>query len=282
LGRSAMDLERGRMLEAATREGLITEALQALESGVGQAAQVAANEARNSHGDEAATPDELLAELAELRRAWQQAQAQNQSQSQGQGGRSDQRGKGRQGQPGEGKADQPGRQAGPGESNGKPGEAGTWGANGSIGEPGVLQDGNPSLAWGGWGGRLNEWNPSLAPYANRRVDSPEFREQAEQIARRLKELQNRLPRGSLPQTDNAALRQLADRLRGGRGDPMEGQYNSMMDLVDQVELAVLKASERNGTRPPTRSTVPVPDSPRYRENVAEYYRKLGEEGNARR
>lgn len=76
LARSAIDLERGRATDAATRDGLITEALEALEQQLGQTARVAASEAgQRGRGTEPGevTAEELLAELGELRRALEQA-----------------------------------------------------------------------------------------------------------------------------------------------------------------------------------------------------------------
>jgi len=73
LQRSAMEIERGRGLQAAAREPLITEAMEALENDLAKAAQIASNEAqKRKNGKQEASPEELLAELSDLRRAWQQ------------------------------------------------------------------------------------------------------------------------------------------------------------------------------------------------------------------
>jgi hypothetical protein len=355
LARSAMELERGRGLQAAGREPLITEAMEALESDLRGAAQVAATEAQQRRkGKDEASPEELLAELAELRRAWQAAQAEQQRLAQERGG---QRGRGpggeidpnspdvqrrlaelrngQRGQPGErngsgqrngegsqqnqqgqnqegqnqegqnqegkGQQGQNGQQ-GQGESgegqqgDGQSGGNSQGGANGgSYANNGGPNNGARGGNWGGladgWGGgdsghfiegdrgRLNSWNPPLPTSALRPVDPEEFRRQAEAFARRLRELGNRLPEGSLPDTEIAALRQLANRLRqaGGR-DPMEGEYSSMLGLVDQLELAALNAAEKNKPVATTRAARPAQDSPEYRETVAEYYRRLGGDG----
>jgi hypothetical protein len=56
---------------------------------------------------------------------------------------------------------------------------------------------------------------------------------------------------------------------------MSGEYRRMMALVDQLELAALRAGGDPAvaiTRGNARSEEPV----RYRDNVAEYYRRLGE------
>ena len=86
LQRSAMEIERGRGLQAAAREPLITEAMEALENDLAKAAQIASNEAqKRKNGKQEASPEELLAELSDLRRAWQQAQAEQQRLAAGDG-----------------------------------------------------------------------------------------------------------------------------------------------------------------------------------------------------
>ncbi len=66
-------------------------------------------------------------------------------------------------------------------------------------------------------GRLNNWNPPLPTNALRPVDPAEFQRQAEAISRRLRELVNRMPAGSLPDADIDRLRQLSNRLRARVG-----------------------------------------------------------------
>jgi hypothetical protein len=318
LARSARDIERGRALEASAREGMITEALTALERDLGQAAQVASNEVNErGQGPGEASPEELLAELGELRRAWQQAQNAQQARERA-GGRDPSQNGDRAGGPGDptraGQNDRD-RQASleqlaRGDRNENP-RAGAHGENASnnqrtAGSPrGSERGGANSRQWGdgpeaigspdginrsAWSGatrgpysghfiegdrgRLSAWNPPLARDALRSENSAEFREQAEQIGRRLRELTHRMPRGSMADADIAALRQLADSLRRQGGDPMQSQYPRMVSLVDQLELAALNASE-SAKRSSTRATTPVEGSPRYRENVAEYYRRLG-------
>jgi hypothetical protein len=71
LARSALELERGYELQAATREGLITESLQALQRDLDAAAQIARGESQEAK-EENARPEQLLSELGELRRALQE------------------------------------------------------------------------------------------------------------------------------------------------------------------------------------------------------------------
>ncbi|MFO7275771.1 MAG: DUF4175 family protein [Pseudomonadota bacterium] len=280
LARSALELERGRVLEPAARDPLITEALESLELQLGQAARVAATETeRSERGAAQADPEELLAELAELRRAWAQAQAQARQPGRGE------RGSSREGQAGEGETQdaqateggQSGERTARGGRTGGPG-GDTWGGAWSAIDGGYIGGYDGDYARHlieGERGRRDAWNPPLAANAARPADPEALRERAEEIGRRLRELIERMPRDAMPATDIAALRQLADRLRRGNIDPMESEYGKMLALVDQVELAALGAVERARGDAATRAGTPAADSPQYRETVAEYYRRLG-------
>ena len=338
LQRSAMEIERGRGLQAAAREPLITEAMEALENDLSKAAQIASNEAqKKKNGKEDASPEELLAELSDLRRAWQQAQAEQQRLAEGQArgpngelnpndinrqrlarngqfdpngrngldpngrngldpngrngldpngrngldpnGRNGQgaNGQNAQGQNGQQSGSQGGQQGGAngGGNNANGGYANNGGGNigpyGGQGGPNGWRGGY----WDPYRGRLNGWNPPLPSTALPPVDPDEYRRQAEAFARRLREVGDRLPQGSLSDVDLNALRQLSNRLRNSsHGDPMENEYARMVGLVDQLELAALNASEKSKTTA-TRASRPAEDSPEYRETVAEYYRRLG-------
>ena len=352
LQRSAMEIERGRGLQAAAREPLITEAMEALQNDLNKAAQIASNEAeKRKGGKEEATPEELLAELSDLRRAWQQAQAEQQrlaegqgrgpngqlnpndikrqqlarngqpgrdgfdpnapgrngqnpgpssqnpgqnpngpnqqgqgqnGQQQGQGQNGQQQGQGQngqqQGQSGGGQGQQGGANGGGNNANG--GNANGGYANNGAYNGGAYGGNGGPYGWRGgywdpYRGRLNGWNPPLPSTALAPVDPDEYRRQAEAFARRLRELGDRLPQGALPDVDINALRQLSNRLRNSsHGDPMENEYARMVGLVDQLELAALNASDKTKATS-TRASRPVDDSPEYRETVAEYYRRLG-------
>jgi hypothetical protein len=347
LARSAMELERGRGLQAATRERLITEAMENLENDLNQAARVAANEARQQRsGKDDASPEELLAELSELRRAWAQAQA-NARNGLGPNGppldpndprrafgpngqrldpndprnafgpngqRLAQRGassrdKTDKGDPNgardansQGAADpqrtpnsqmaggnspnsssgQDSQSSGDSSSNAG-GASPQGGANGArFANNGANIGGAGYDTWGGgadWGYRgpywgLRAWNPPLNSGALR--PGAEFRPQADEIARRLRDMLNRMPQNALAPADISALRQLVNRLRKSNSDdPMEAEYKNMGTLVDQLELAALSASEKTRKAEPTHTEMPAVDSPEYREQVAEYYRRLG-------
>jgi len=75
IGRSADEILYGRARDAAAREGLIEEALDTLEKGLRESATLAA-QGRDKAREEA-TPEQMLARIAELRRSLQQAQSQN-------------------------------------------------------------------------------------------------------------------------------------------------------------------------------------------------------------
>ena len=319
LARSAMELERGRGLQAATRERLLTEALENLQSDLDQASRIASNEARQRRSQKnEASPEDLLAELSELRRAWQLAQENaqrnarngigpngdlNPNANSGPRNASGQRGANGERSPNGQSGDQPGAESQGSQSSSGSQSGGSPSSNGSQsganGASGLANNGAPTLGgsdngggydWGGGGpnggyarhwiegdrGRLNGWSPPLASGALRPgADSPEFRQQAEDISRRLRDMLNRMPQNSLAPTDLSALRQLANRLRRTGTDPMESEYKNMSSLVDQLELAALNASEKNRENTSTHTATPAQDSPEYRETVAEYYRRLG-------
>jgi hypothetical protein len=137
----------------------------------------------------------------------------------------------------------------------------TWGGGADYGYRGPY-----------WG--LRAWNPPLTSGALR--PGAEFRPQADEIARRLRDMLNRMPQNALAPADISALRQLVNRLRKSNSDdPMEAEYKNMGTLVDQLELAALSASEKTRKTEPTHTESPAADSPEYREQVAEYYRRLG-------
>jgi hypothetical protein len=330
LAQSARELERGRGLQAATRERLITEAMENLQNDLDQAARMASNEARQRRpGQEEASPEELLAELSELRRAWANAQANaNQRGALGPNGERDPRGgldpnrprdpNGARDPNGQ-RGNDPRAQGSP-DPNGQPGDqpggdqsgdnasataSNQNGQNGSNQKGGSNQSGGSSQSggadpsrlangwqnaigggggydWGGrgpydnWGGYARNWTGPLPSGALRPwVDSPEYRQQAEEISRRLRDMMNRMPRNALAPADLSVLRELANRLRNPGRDPMEAAYKNMASLVDHLELAALSASEKTRDPAKTRAATPAPDSPEYREAVAEYYRRLG-------
>jgi hypothetical protein len=286
LARSALEIERGRGVQAATREGLITESLEQLQQGLDEAASLAAGEAgEKRNGARKANPDDLLAELGDLRRALERARAQGLTQNgqnngdagtqspearNGQagqsGGQAGQQGQGSQGQSPQGQGSAPGNQAGNqgGPSGGR--------QNGGIGGPENFGGGNGGADWGGRGRFLgNNVNVGQLTPAQREA----LREQGQISSQRLQQLREQLANGPLAEADLTALRELSERLRRGGADPQSTEFPRMAVLLNQLELAALKAQSSTAKNNPTRANGTVDDSRRYRDNVAEYYRKLG-------
>ena len=100
-------------------------------------------------------------------------------------------------------------------------------------------------------------------------------QQTAAISQRIRDLTNRMSGGELTQAELDALRRTANQLRRLNGNPMAEQGDAMLRLVDQIELTALNAAARAKGDTPAHATLPSPDSPRYREAVAEYYRRLG-------
>ena len=107
-------------------------------------------------------------------------------------------------------------------------------------------------------------------------DRRALREQGQLSSQRLQQLREQLANGALDQADVTALRELSERLRRGGADPLSTEYPRMVTLLDQLELAALKADRASSKDTPARANGAVDDSRRYRDNVADYYRKLGE------
>jgi len=99
--------------------------------------------------------------------------------------------------------------------------------------------------------------------------------QTSQLSERIRDLANRMNRGDLSQSELEALRRAATQLRRLSGDPLAAQPDVMMKLINQIELQALAATAKSREASAARATIPDPDSPRYREAVAEYYRRLG-------
>ncbi|HEY0942375.1 MAG TPA: hypothetical protein VGE08_19945 [Steroidobacter sp.] len=290
LNRSAAEIYYGRAREAAPREGLITDALETLQHDLRETATQAA--AERTQKRDTATTDDLLAQVAELRRAMRNAQQANgtdpSAQSPGQ-----QSEDGRSGEQGGSQADPNGQHR-----NGPPGEARTAQANergqqggdnsegmqaeGSEGAPGSRQGGDSQRqsSRGGTAGAqngLSAWNPITPRQGLNTLQDGRgsLARQTSEISQRIREITNRMSGGELTQAEIDALRRHANQLRRLNGDPMAEQGEAMMKVIDQIELTALNAAARARGGTPAHATLPSPESPRYREAVAEYYRRLG-------
>jgi hypothetical protein len=231
-------------MQAASRDGIITESLENLERDLGESASVAGGESTGPGGRDKAGPSELLAELATLRRAVEEAQL-----NAARNGATPGNGRDQNGQP------QTGQQQG--------GQV----AGGSIGG-----------AWNGGGGpeRFGAWRGNDPHLIGGARDWTAIGSEARLSSERLAELRGRIERGSLPDADLKTLQELADRLRRAGNDPMANEYRRMMALVDQLELAALRAGGDPSKAKITRGNARTDEPARFRENVAEYYRRLGE------
>ena len=230
IARSAQEIERGRGEPALVREPLIGESLQGLQQQLAEAGQLASAEAgEGSAGAGPARPDDLLAELGQLRRALQQAGAQ-------QGG---------------------GQQAGGQQTGGQQAGDQQTGRQQAGDQQAGGQRGGAQAARGG-DDRGRGWNGG----------------EGARIGSRLRELGERLPGEAMTGADRDALRELAQRVgRSGR-DPMAGEYARMAALLDQVELAALRAA-KPAQAPGTRALPRGAQPPQRADDVAEYYRRLG-------
>ncbi len=225
LERSAAEIRYGRARDAAPREGLIADALDALESNLRVVAQVAANERQSSQ--EGADPQRLLAELGELRRALREA------------GRDD-----------------------------------------SSRRTDTLAERIPSPqdGEGGTSGRSNgltAWNPGTTAAPPEDGSGQLRSREAAQIAQRIEAMTAR-PQGlNLSAADIQALRRMAREARGLNSRTLGEQLAALTKFVDRLELAALASIEKSRNAPSAHTSASIPDTPEYREAVAEYYRRLG-------
>ncbi|WP_116812708.1 DUF4175 family protein [Steroidobacter cummioxidans] len=276
LNRSAAEIYYGRAREAAPREGLITDALETLERDLQEASAQASTE--RTHKRNSVTTDDLLAEVAELRRAVRSAQRSSEEQA------------GQAGQQGDSRKS-PGDQAGNGDTrtaglNGDKQQGGDNSegqqADGSKGSPGSRQGGTSQTqsSRGGTAGAqngLSAWNPIVPARGLNTLEdgSGSLARQTTAISQRIRDLTNRMTSGELTSAEIEALRRHANQLRRLSGDPLADQGEAMLKAVEQIELTALNAAARAKGDTPAHATLPSPESPRYREAVAEYYRRLG-------
>jgi hypothetical protein len=291
LARSASDVERGRIAEAASSDPVITDRLQRLQENLARAAETAAAESGARQRSRQADAGDLLAELGNLRRALDRAREQAMSQNQSGSGdpganapdaREGQQGQaggqqGEQGQGGQGQRGQDGQRGNqqasqqpdqPGQQGGEPGNAPGGRGNLEIGGLGNLQGGGfrPSQDLRLAGG-------AVVPNGSQREL---LRNQTQMSAERLAQLRAQLANGVLSAADRDLLAELEKRLKRGLVDPMSDEYRNMTDVVSQLELAALKAQQlEKGDSKSTHVDEVVDDSRQYRDNVAEYYRRLG-------
>lgn len=259
LNRSAAEIYYGRARQAAPSEGLTTDALDTLEQDLREAAAQAGEEGKGKRED--VTAEALLAQVAELRRALQDAQSQSgengEQGEQGDNSEQGQQGQGQQGQ--QGQNSQRGREGREGQGGGERAAENGRGGQPPRGGLSAWSPNTPTVAFGGF----ENGNGSLA-------------RQTARLGERIRDLANRMNRGDLSQAELEALRRAATQLRRLSGDPLSAQPDVMLKLIDQIELQALASNAKAREAAAARATLPDPDSPNYREAVAEYYRRLGD------
>lgn len=249
LNRSAAEIRYGRAREAAPREGLIAEGLDALERSLRATARIAATEGQKQDAGQATSPEALLAELSELRRALREAQlGSDAAQAQSQGSTKAQ------------SSSTSKERNGENQSNETKGE----------GRSDSGQSGNG----------LNAWSPSaLRSSPNLSSTSletgvREFRREAAEVAEHVRRLTNRMKAEELSAAQISTLRRMTQELRRLASNPLALQAEAMSKLVDQIELVTLAATDKS-RNVAAHSSAATEDAPEYREAVAEYYRRLG-------
>ena len=291
ISRSAAEIQYGRARDAAAREGVITDVLESLENDLRETAQMASREGKRDNAP--ADPEAVLAELSELRRALQEAQRGKGRQGQGgsqpgenpqsrqeiqqaQNPQSDrQQGNQRQGQQqgqGGGQSDRPSDSPSPGQSQSGQRQA-FANQNSSPNNRSGLGAWNP----GAWGGPEGDWRGPRAVGVGplEPVDTERFRREASNVAERVRDLADRMRTADLSAAEVNALRRMAHELRSLAGDPMASQAQAMARLIDQIELATLNAATKIRDAQPAHTAASTAEETKYREAVAEYYRRLG-------
>ena len=253
--RSAAEIYYGRARDAAAREGIITESMQALEQNLREAALQASEEGQRSPSERSAS-DRLLADVADLRRRVEQRErlraAAGESQQSSQ-------------QASQEPSEQQGSESGESQSS----------SNQEGSRPGERQ-GSASANTGDRA--LSAWDPNLAnrPLPNARNQGQDsIGRQSEAIADRASRMAERASSRELTDAELASLRQMARELRQLAGDPLAAETAAMKRAVSQIELAALAAVTNRMRSESARTSVPVGESAEYREAVAEYYRRLG-------
>jgi hypothetical protein len=272
INRSAAEVLYGRARDAAPREGLIGEGLDNLEKNLREAAALAANDQKRQ--GKQANPEELLAQIGELRRALEEARREQLAQGQ------------EPSREGERLAQRDGEQQDSSEQQGsRSDEAGGNSGNESSGQPQQGRSSNaqantrsPATNLGGGGPNgLEAWDPVANRYGmlpGLERGTGRLRE-ARELSERVEQLAERMGRGQMSEAELRALQRMAHELRQLAGNPVGTHPEAMSKLIDQLELATLAAAQKANQGSPPRTAVQSADATEYREAVAEYYRRLG-------
>ena len=269
LSRSAQEVQYGRAREASSRDGIITEALENLQRNLSEAVRMAAEEEQK--GGETATPEALLAQISELRRALQEARD-----ARGSAPTASTNDPGKRDRQDERSGDDAGSDRDSSQQRGLTAWNPSTPDNAQPGSQGRSR-GNASPG-GSSNGASNNFAAGPDRFGNTALENGAGRyREAEQVADRVRDLANRLNGGPLDKAEIAALQHMAHELRSLAGNPMAAQAAAMAKLVDRIELAALAAAEKSHDGAPAHTAASASDTPQYREAVAEYYRRLGGE-----
>jgi hypothetical protein len=259
---------------------LITEGLESLEKNLRDAAALAANDKKQQGAQ--ANPEELLAQIGELRRALEEARREQREQAQ-QGARDGERlaqldrqqnqngNEQQQGQQQGSRSDQGGGNQGQGnQASGQPQQGQASNAQANTRSPARNVGGGGPNGLSAWDPAANRFGtmPALEQGIGRVRDARELSERVEQLA-------ERMGRGQMSEAELRALQRMAHDLRRLAGNPIATHPEAMAKLVDQLELATLAAAQKANPGAPPRTAVQSADATEYREAVAEYYRRLG-------
>jgi|HigsolmetaAR201D_1030396.scaffolds.fasta_scaffold00419_28 hypothetical protein len=273
INRSAAEVLYGRARDAAPREGLIGEGLEVLEQELREAAVLAANDQKRQSTQ--TSPEELLAQIGELRRALEEARREQRERAR-EVGREGERLASADRQQGE----EQGTQA-TGEQQGDRTAQGDRSASQSgdqRGQPGPATDRmRARRADGGPSGGLDAWDPNIARFDSLpglELGTGRLRD-ARELSERVLDMVNRMGRDRLSPEELRALQRMAHELRRLAGNPIATQPETISKLIDQLELATLAAVQKQGQGSAPRAAVKSGEGSEYREAVAEYYRRLG-------
>lgn len=266
INRSAAEIRYGRARDAAAREGLIAEGLDMLEKNLRDAAAFAAND--KGRQSTRADPEELLAQIGELRRALEEARREGRGRAASEDVAAEQLASAdeHQGEAGDASAEDRDPSAQP--------ERNQPGRSAREGSPDDMRTALPTGGGGPNGLGLRAWDPAINGWHAPDL-SPERMRDAHEVSERVQRLADRMRRGPMSESELRALQRMAHELRSLTGNPLAARPEAMAKLVDQLELATLAAAQKANSGAPPRTAVQSDDDTSYREAVAEYYRRLG-------
>lgn len=237
-----------------------------LEKNLRDAAAFAAND--KGRQSTRADPEELLAQIGELRRALEEARREGRGRAASEDVAAEQLASAdeHQGEAGDASAEDRDPSAQP--------ERNQPGRSAREGSPDDMRTALPTGGGGPNGLGLRAWDPAINGWHAPDL-SPERMRDAHEVSERVQRLADRMRRGPMSESELRALQRMAHELRSLTGNPLAARPEAMAKLVDQLELATLAAAQKANSGAPPRTAVQSDDDTSYREAVAEYYRRLG-------